>query len=61
MDTNLAKTPRFSSLSMNIGKRSIPGDAMAILDIVTIEIPCTAAVVELTPIFSPASVVSGIP
>ena len=46
---------------MNTGKRSIPGEAIAILEIVTIEIPVTAAVVELTPIFSPASVVNGIP
>ena len=59
--TNLARMPLFSNLSINTGNRSIPGDAIAILDIVTIEIPCTAAVVELTPIFSPASVVSGIP
>ena len=57
----LANIPLFSNLSINTGKRSIPGEAMAILDIVTMEIPCTAAVVELIPIFSPASVVSGIP
>ena len=34
-----ARIPRFSNLSIKTGKTSIPGAAMAILEIVTIEIP----------------------
>ena len=44
-----------------MGKTSIPGAAIAILEIVTIDIPCTAADVELAPTLSPLSVVNGIP
>ena len=44
-----------------MGKTSIPGAAIAILEIVTIDIPCTAADVELKPTLSPLSVVNGIP
>ena len=39
----------------------MPGDAIATLDMVTIDMPWTAAVVELTPTNSPSWVVSGTP